>query len=469
MASYPVGRKGAAIMAWKFNNWKEFAGMGGHKAVVMAVVGMIGATATVWYLREPAARHYYTARDEAEIVAAVAERENALINKVLDDWAPLGQSQWDGFDGWQGLFASTNGPFMTNAIGPYAQSSFFFWLDDYVPTLWRINGSYADSRKWVDLGDLSVIDAYEGKTFKAVFGTSPSYTNYPYAIEAGWWRENIWADSDNWFPTNYYVTATNLHAVGKALSAGRHTIDPGVDYNYFCVAGVGWTNDTRRPNISWGSVVAVGDGNDPFEDLLAEALSDLAAADPEPSFYWPTSTGEELLASLPYSIVFDHYGYISVSESGNSNPTNRTRTVRLREYVDAYPLGAVTVGTNCIVYAAGVVESYGGNFYHGSYSFDEPVGLVVEPCDAPVAAGEGFGALASVVSNAFVSFSKVGAWDGRFGADPYSAYMPPDLGFVPDSGSNVYVEFGWKTIPTNHAFVIDWQFNHLTNRGAFWP
>jgi hypothetical protein len=54
----------------------------------------------------------------------------------------------------------------------------------------------------------------------------------------------------------------------------------------------------------------------------------------------------------------------------------------------------------------------------------------------------------------------------RFPDAAWHAFLPePPPGPLPVS-TNYY--FGWQSIYSNRAIVVDWRFQCLTNRAAFW-
>jgi hypothetical protein len=450
-------------MAWRFDTWKTFAGTGGKVAAVLVIAGAVGLLSVPWFLRPPSASYYFTARDAAEIVGAAAERENAMMRMDIwpvDDWAPLGQAGYAGYAGWFGWFASTNGGFTTNAIGRYAQQRFFDGLESVHGQHFKLAPTHIKERRWVDLwasgGAQGAYDNLPATTdvldYGHAFGVAP--TNYPYAIGAAWWRSNIY-DGATWYPfTNrHYVTTTELRAIGKAFSACRWTIEYGW-------SGYALTTNTvyRALDWTWNGWVT-GTVTDAWGQLLQDAYDRLEVA---------KSNRPEEDYLLPFVTVDQHFARIELVQGGTNGTPPIPRIVRLRERMIGELWGVLTVGTNCQVYGLGrpARSTWGSyvKFFHDAYGNDEPTWLILQPCGDPVPARDESGA---IVTNAWGHVSPVTAWDGLFPRAAYVSFVP---GAPPmqgnDTSTNEY--FGWSAAWSNQAYVIDWKFEHLTNRAVFW-
>jgi hypothetical protein len=241
-------------MSWTFNTWKTWTDLKGRTWVIRIVAGAAaGAASTLlWYERPRQQPDYPTARDEAELIAATAERKMAIISLL----GALSSSTL-----FTSQFASTNGPVTaTNTVGFYPSRA----------TLTACAGSIGASANpigrtatWVRMqpeeswtSDLSIF-ADDGVSWAHMTSNT---------VDGVWWTNHIGRSTGFvWsfpFQTNAhprYVSTAPYSQIAKAASAMRATFTPGI---------IGeCTNYTRT-----------GTGTDPVWSVAwAEALADMEA------------------------------------------------------------------------------------------------------------------------------------------------------------------------------------------------
>ncbi len=467
-------------MPWQFEEWRVFKWMGGNAARLLVVAGSIAAGALVWWLR-PGGGRYFTMRDAAEISGAIIERRMARVNH-LGYYDEPGE-ELPRYGGVWNYFASTNGSFWTNALARYAMHDYFDAVEEDVATIYSLTGmpyltiSPYDlgERAWVDLDDAGgFMPAYDGMPLWDVAGVHGG-TNHPYAMQRDWYTANVHDHADGqWIPrlaigdaARSYVQTSTVHVIGRALSACRWTVEYDGWPKHFGIAGEGGlVNGEDDVALLW-SYIAEGDETDTYSDLLALAIVGMAADEPEIYISPVTETLEQMLAALDYATIDEHYARITLYEN-SVNDSPRVRQVRLDEWVGGEVNGTVANGTNYTAYCTGGIEtSYyarAGSFFHTDYGQEMPGVLLGAPCGRWQAC-DFYGT--EEKDNAYVLGNRVIAWDGRF---PDAAW----LSFLPEApeprtlsvATNYY--FGWQSIDTNRAIVIDWRFTCLTNREAFW-
>ena len=381
-------------------------------ATVSAI--LIGAGALLWYERDQP--RYPTARDEAEARFALLERAAAY---GLHDWGDAPATS-------------------TNVVGLYHSRAF-----------WRttLPAAVEDWRAWDGNGH-TFLDLW------AIGGDlSRSVTAYPnmYADEepmgSDWWTNNMYAAASGFGDFQYlhtntlYMSTNVLNQVGRALSAMRWTWESGVAQSNIWVDG-GTTYSGVL--VDWYSAW--------HEDAskaaaLAAALADLEAQTPSDDDGVIALVG---LAAVTNASVYYHYVRVTWNYTGMPD----TWLVQAEEHAYFRPRKYFApLWTNCVVYHIGGFKTYttGANdsFWHPIYGTS-----LWEVAEAPAIAAEiGYEARDEVLYN----------WPGRIPSADIEAVTPVDE-------SDVYGVYyiGWRPLLYQASFLVDWRFQAMTNRAAFW-
>jgi hypothetical protein len=453
-------------MAWQFETWKTLRGTGGKTAAILIIAGSIGLLSKPWFQRDPA--HYFTMRDEAEIVGRCGEQELAMISTVEEAYTPPAMSGY-----WHGSFASTNGTFTTNSLDRYAQNGLWEGLEALQDFHFNLSPAAAWSRRWVDLWVEGGVEAYDQAAPFDPLNRDGAYDEARYAMNEDWWKTNVF-DGEDWYPfTNRnYVTAIDvtkgaLRAVGRAYTSARWTIDGGdtgafANTNFYTYANVVWEASATNSRAT------------PFYYIAQDAWDSLQASEPmqfgEPPGVDPIN-GIGLADALPQFRVYYHYVWYRRYESPIYE-SDGYRRVTLREYVSSDICAGVTIGTNCTVYGIGAriaPDLYAGGYeiYHNETGSSLMPYLIAQQCEPPQEVLRGY--LGNIVSNAWLHVNPVSAWDGRFAQAPFLLYANYPFPAATNTAVADDIYFGWQSVTTNQAFLIDWRFSHLTNREAFFP
>jgi hypothetical protein len=423
-------------MAWSWQTYREWTNSTtGYTVKVVVAAGLLASGGLLWW--ERAQPRYPTARDEAEIIGALQERAPTYWHFVT--WARfpvLTEGVW------------TN-ELQYNAVGLYPRRSLYTYVVSN--TVAQLCSSNKATYAWPRNGytDLCGGGGTEGNY--RLWGRPWDGTNMlPIAdgeiMDLAWWHSNIWADAGHFGDFAYihrkpfYMGTNMLNEIGKALSAFRWTWEEGSDP----------TNG--YPYSAYSFLVRTGTSE--FEEPVdAETAIDAACA----NMAWvsPYTSAElenlELASHYAYVAGVDDYGAI-VYERITTKYVERVydRTV---SYFAPVVTGTVARVTEHAVLRALYAESMrdydrwvlemGPAYYHGR-GFNTNIWEAVE-LEAEELEGH--------TTEAYRSFIRT--FEGGFDTGDMQTLLGPDCGTM-----------GWSSGP--QCFVVDWRFQCLTNRAAFW-
>jgi len=405
--------------------WKRMTlPSGAFVAVVTAIA--IGAGAMLWYARQDP--RYPTTIDEATIRFAILERA------VVDS---------------NGLNTETN------SVGFYPSS--YFYLGTGAGTLTgylSLLGGYHSP--WCDLwaGPIPGVAHINGRNIG----------DYPYVVDPSeimgivWWRTNIYADAmmDGGFgsfsftanASPPYMNTNILHQSARAISAFRWRF---MDGGYH-VASTNYVGAYESFVLNGASAPT----NNYYAAVL-QAMGDLGSKD---------FTSEEY-DKLENNIVLRHWVGIKRNDPIDPPPPNPPWpddhfVIRLQEECVLRPrFYAVPPATNCTAWEIAAFAAVGERFWHPF--------AVTGQWEMTSIAMEDIGG----GTNCFVE--ELCVWQGRInpGEIGYPAGYIPDWYYRPIVGWKSVIG-DWDTAAHDQVygdkpvFLIDWQFQCLTDHPQFW-
>lgn len=451
-------------MAWKWEvfkswTWTKFQSPAATTAKVVVAAGLLAAGGLLWY--ERAQPRYPTAMDEATIIGAFVEREHLAHHhtRVIDTDPPFKfpHYYYVKFRRYQVLSGSTwTNEVATNAVGLYPDRSFYLvtvtnilhWMESATDAPFIIRAP-----RWVDMATGSGAQGsgrLMGRAWNGVqngrWDATPFKTNE--IMDHAWWKTHIWTSAPHHgalpYVTNrpFYMGTNMLNQIGKALTAYRWTWEPGSD-------------PTNQAIIVWATVAVGSSSSEEPGDVDAH----IAAAIDAMEWTQPNFTAAE----LEHRELAAHYAYIA-------NATEYGATVKeaitTRKQVDGFyddteryfaPSVSGTVaqvtehGVIVDLYAAALpfqdrpmLTWWTPQYYHNR-GFDTNIWerVVINATN-----------LMGHTTEAYRAFIRT--WDGLFDAGEMKSRLN-------STGTGI---MGWASGPS--IFVVDWRFQCLTNRAAFW-
>lgn len=450
-------------MAWKWDTFKEWVPESGTTVKVVVAAGLLAAGGLLWY--ERAQPRYPTARDEAEIVGALVER--------------LGIAQAYGY-GWGKFrhYPVLDGGVWTNepqwhAVGLYPDRDFYLIDVTNAMRLMENDADWLSPGRWVDLavpgsfwgGQNTGAERLSGRAWTNDDAYAYNSGSLPFVVEEwmdfGWWTNHIWAAAPHHgslpYATNrpFYLGTNILNQIARPLTAYRWSFDRGVALRV--------TNDW--PNMTIGGIVqvAVGYGDGSSEDAAIDAAIDAMSWE----FSMPESAFEHLKLRSHYVSAWAWYdedekqysaivvervsaagGIFFYPQLGNCLVPEFPGLVRkVTEHA------VVTAPYSYVMHPGGYLNGYnwwGDDHLGASATFYHPLGFasnVWEYLDPPAEEIEG------VTTNGYWAYSHM--WDGLFDKSEMKRLLNANEDCM-----------GWGAGPS--VFVIDWRFQCLTNRAAYW-
>jgi hypothetical protein len=436
-------------MAWKWDTFKEWVPESGTAVKVVVAAGLLASGGLLWW--ERAQPRYPTARDEAEIIGAFVERYGLAQRRARLSYGYVKYHRYPVLSG-----STWTNELQLNAVGLYPDRSFY--LVTVTNTLRVMESSATNisltSPRWVDLATGSGTPGsyrLQGRAWNGVqhgwWDATPFKTNE--IMDHTWWRSNIWATAPHHgalpYVTNrpFYMGTNMLNQIGRALTAYRWTWELGSDP----------TNE--MPYFTHATVAEGLASNHDDADSAIDAACD-AVVWTQPGF---TSN------DLAHLELASHYALGTAYESDGKWNAHVWEKVATRIIIDGFftdyaryvsPLitgmvsRAAEHGVITGLYADAMPDGdryllAGGSDYYHNRGFDtnkwEMVTLSAEEIDGHTTEG-------------YRSFIR--AWDGMFDKGEMKARLNA-------TGHGI---MGWASGPA--IFVIDWRFQCLTNRAAFW-
>jgi hypothetical protein len=441
-------------MAWTWEEfkawtWTKFQSPAATTAKVVVAGGLLAAGGLLWY--ERAQPRYPTARDEATIIGAFVERDGLAHHHTLVSDTEVKFRRYPVLSG-----STWTNEAATNAVGLYPDRSFYLvTVTNLLHGMESVTNATSMSLapRWIDLATGSGAQGSGRLTGRAWNGVqngwweaTPFKTNE--IMNHTWWQSNIWTSAPHYgalpYTTNrpFYIGTNMLNQIGKALTAYRWTWEPGSDV-------------TNQVPIIWATVATGTSSSEEPGDVDAHIDAAIDALEwTQPNF---------TAAELEHRELAAHYAYI---DSANEFGATVKEAISTRLIIDGlFGLSAryfapSATGTVAQVTEHGVIvdlyadalpdgdqymlTAWTPQYYHNR-GFDTNIWerVIIEAED-----------LTGHTTEAYRAFIRT--WDGPFDAGEMKTRLN-------STGSGI---MGWASGPA--IFVVDWRFQCLTNRAAFW-